>query len=201
MIRLVILLAAALLAAGCDQNVGPAGTAPPSGAQAPARAPSSPPAGNSAAGITWTVPESWQTEPARTMRVATYRVPGAEGAEAGEVAVFFFGAGQGGDIDANLKRWIGQFDQPGGGSSERAARTGQRTVNGLQVTTVTVTGTYTAGGGPMAPGGEPKTGYKLIGAIVEAPEGAVFFKFTGPEKTVDGASRHFDELLQSVRRP
>ena len=44
------------------------------------------------------------------MRVATYAVPGAKGAEAGECAVFFFGPGQGGGVDDNVARWAKQFE-------------------------------------------------------------------------------------------
>ena len=40
------------------------------------------------------------------MRAATYMVDGAE------CVVYFFGAGQGGSIEANVERWKGQFRQP-----------------------------------------------------------------------------------------
>jgi hypothetical protein len=39
-----------------------------------------------------------------------------------------------------------------------------------------------------------------VGAIVEAPEGNVFFKLTGPAKTVQAARPAFDKMLQSVRK-
>jgi hypothetical protein len=48
--------------------------------------------------------------------------------------------------------------------------------------------------------GTPKPGYRLIGAIVEAPEGMVFFKLTGPAKTVQAAKPAFDKMLQSISK-
>ena len=208
------------LLAGCDQNVAPPGivqrtaapakagepaTAQPAG-EAAANAATEPPAqakgaGDSAAGIAWTRPERWTAEGPRPMRAATYRVPAAKGdAEAGECAVFYFGSGQGGSVDANLKRWVGQFEQPGGKSSEEAAKTAKQTINGLSVTTVDLSGTYLASAGPMSPVKEMKPGYRLLGAIVEAPEGNVFFKFTGPAKTVAETADAFRAMLKSLRR-
>lgn len=64
------------------------------------------------AGIRWTVPGNWGEHPPRQMRVATYMVPAASGdAEGGECAVFYFGNDQGGSIDANIERWVAQFEE------------------------------------------------------------------------------------------
>lgn len=136
------------------------------------------------------------------MRAATYRVPRAAGdAEDGECAVFFFGAGQGGDVDSNIKRWIAQFELEGGKPADKAARIGKETVNGLAVTRIDVSGTYLASAGPMAPrGAVRKPGFRLLGAIVEAPGGNVFFKFTGPARTVAQAQPQFEALVKSVKR-
>ena len=135
------------------------------------------------------------------MRVATYTVPPAAGdKEPGECAVYYFGQGQGGGVQANIDRWIGQFQQPGGKSSKDAAQTKKRTIHGFSVTTVDVSGTYGGMGGPMAPTHSSKAGYRMTAAIVEAPQGAVFFKFTGPSKTVAGGQAAFDKMLDSVKK-
>jgi hypothetical protein len=42
--------------------------------------------------------------------------------------------------------------------------------------------------------------YMLLGAIVEAPGGSVFFKLTGPSATVTGAKAEFDALLESMKK-
>jgi hypothetical protein len=158
-------------------------------------------AADTAAGIEWTMHAAWKSEGARPMRAVTYRVPAASGdPEDGECGVFYFGSGQGGSVDDNLKRWIGQFVQPGGKSSEQAARVQKQTINGLSVTTVDVSGAYTGAAGPMAAAKTSKPGFRLLGAIVEAPQGAVFFKFTGPAKTVAANQTAFQGMLKSLSR-
>jgi len=150
---------------------------------------------SSAAGVHWTVPAGWISHPASAMRVATYVVPAAEDdPEGGECAVFYFGSNRGGDIDANIERWIGQFEQ---GSTHSKS---PRQINGLNVTVVSIAGTYLAPSGPMMQSQGKKENHRLLGGIVEAPEGLVFFKFTGPAKTVAAAEKAFNELIGSLTR-
>jgi len=131
------------------------------------------------------------------MRKASYEVPRVEGdTEDGELAVFYFGPGQGGSIDANVDRWVKQFAGVSAGEVKRA----DREANGLRQHTVEIQrGTFDAG--QMAMGGAtgPKKDYALEGAIVEAPSGAYFFKMTGPARTVAAARGPFLKLLDSVR--
>jgi hypothetical protein len=155
---------------------------------------------DTAAGVQWTTPEGWTVEPKRPMRVATYKVPPSKGdAEGGELGVFHFGQGQGGDVDANVSRWVSQFEQPDGSPSSQRVKTTKKTVAGFQVTTVDLSGTYTASMGPMAPK-TPKPGYRLLGAIVEGPQGAVFFKLTAPAKTAASSQAAFDALIASLQK-
>lgn len=148
----------------------------------------------SAAGIQWTVPGTWSKGQGSSMRVATYSVPGAGDAEAGECAVFFFGRGQGGGVDENVTRWTRQFKE-----NPEAMRS-ERTVSGVAMTLVDVSGTYlNPGGGRMQSRGE-KPDYRLLGAIVEAPGGRVFFKLTGPSATLAAAEADFDALVASVEK-
>lgn len=154
-----------------------------------------------AGGLTWKAPESWQAQPERPMRVATYLVPAAKGdSEGGELAVFYFGPGQGGSVEANIQRWLGQFKRADGSPlGPKDSTTKKETLNGLSITTLEASGTY-SGGGPMMGASTPKPGWRLQGAIIEGPEGPVFFKLTGPDKTVAGAQKAFRSLLSSVRR-
>ena len=147
-----------------------------------------------AGGIRWTVPATWTAGKTSPMRVATYLVPGAKGTEAGECAVFFFGAGQGGGVSDNVARWAKQFE------GAPAAATRATAVAGVKVTRAEVQGTYLAPGGPMMQSTGKRPGYRLLGAIVEAPEGNVFFKLTGPAATVAAAEAPFETLVSSVRR-
>ena len=135
------------------------------------------------------------------MRAATYTIPKAAGdPEDGECAVFYFGAGQGGGVNENIQRWIGQFEAPGGGPADKLAKTSKSTANGLPVTRVDVTGSYKAAGGPMMQASASKPGYRMLGAIVEGPQGALFFKFTAPAKTAGARQPEFEKLLQSISR-
>ncbi|HTR02606.1 MAG TPA: hypothetical protein VMN82_05365 [Thermoanaerobaculia bacterium] len=146
----------------------------------------------SAGGIRWTVPAHWQSAGAKPMRAATYTIPGATAADAGECGVFYFGSGQGGGVDENLQRWVGQFE---GATTPKKS---EKTVNGLKVHLITLSGTYLSPSGPMMQSQGKKSGWSLSGAIVEAPEGLVFFKCVGPSATIQKAQPQIDELLKSL---
>jgi hypothetical protein len=150
---------------------------------------------SAAAGLKWSVPAKWAVDTERPMRVATYGVPAASGdAEGGECGVFYFGATQGGDIESNIARWVGQFENAG--TPQRSTRT----VNGVNVSLVSVTGSYLAPSGPMMQSSGTKPGYALLGAIAEGPQGRVFFKLTGPKKTLDACKADFDAMLASIQK-
>ena len=151
----------------------------------------------SAAGVTWTIPEGWDLVGPRPMRAATYMI--GKGELESECGVFFFGNGQGGDIETNINRWIGQFQQPDGSDSKSKAKVGHRDVNGLKVTTIDLAGTFMSGG----MGGQPqvsKLGFRLLGAIVEAPDGPLFFKLTGPIASVDDIQPDFEYLIGALKK-
>ena len=135
------------------------------------------------------------------MRAATYTVPKAAGdTENGECAVFYFGQGQGGDAQANIRRWIGQFQAPNGGPADSLAKTTTGKIGALAVTRIDLSGTYKPSGGPMMQStGAPKPNYRLLGAIVEGPQGSVFFKFTGPAKTVAANQAAFEGMLKGLK--
>lgn len=145
---------------------------------------------DSGAGLRWTPPNAWKAQGSRPMRLDTYSV--GEDAECG---VYYFGQGQGGSVQANLDRWIGQFQQP-----PQPPKIQHLTVHGLNVTTVDTSGSYSGMGGPMASGGAPKPGFRLLGAIADGPQGSVFFKFTGPTKTVAAQAAAFEKMVQSLSK-
>jgi hypothetical protein len=102
-------------------------------------------------------------------------------------------------VEANLDRWIGQFLQADGKPSKSAATIAKRTIHGWPVTTVDVSGAYTGMGGPMAKADAPAMpGYRMLAAIVEGPQGSVFFKFTGPAKMVAANRLAFDKMVASI---
>ena len=150
----------------------------------------------SAAGIRWTAPAGWKSEGPRPMRAATYSMaPVAGDTDRAECVVNYFGPGQGGGVDANIDRWKGQVQGPDG--KPAPARIDKRVVGGVPMTLIDASGSYSGMGGPMAP---PTSipGYRLLGAIVEGPGGNVFFKLTGPAKTIAAQQKNFSLLLASV---
>jgi hypothetical protein len=148
--------------------------------------------------VTWSDPPGWTRLPQSSpMRLATYRVPhAASDKDDGELAVFHFGGGQGGDVEANLKRWEGQFADTKKGDAKRT----DRTVNGLKAHVLEIDrGTYTAMA--MMPGqtSSPKNDYAMLASVVETPVGPFFFKLTGPSKTIQGQKDAYMTLLDSVK--
>lgn len=148
--------------------------------------------------LAYTAPSTWKPRAAASsMRVAEFAVPRVQGdSEDAEVVIFFFG-GTGGSVDANIQRWIGQFQQEGGGP----AKGGQRasfSVGPLKVTTVDVSGTYVAETRPGSGTRLNKPKFQMRAAVVETPGGPYFIKFTGPQATVTQGLPAFDAFLKSL---
>ena len=151
-----------------------------------------------AAGLRFTVPSGWTRVPAPSdVRAAQWRIPRTDGGtDDAELVLFYFGKGKGGGTQDNLDRWYGQFTQPDGRPSRDAAVVTIRTVNGLRVTSVDLTGTYRAqmGGGDAGP--KPDT--RMLAAVVEGEDGPWFWRTVGPAATVAQAKAGFDALIGSV---
>ena len=144
-------------------------------------------------------PDTWITEkPTSSMRVAQYKLPKTEGdKEDASLVLYYFGANAGGGTQANIDRWIGQVQQADGSDSKSKARTDTMTVNGLKVSTVDVTGIYTA---EMAPGSgtfHNDADYRLRAAVIETPKGNYFVKLAGPAKTIARWDQEYDDYLKS----
>jgi len=140
--------------------------------------------------LAWSAPPAWETAPnASSIRLATYRMPARKGTTATtELTV----TRAGGSTNANLERWVGQFD--GAGPDVRTVRT----IEGLHVAIVEVSGTYE--GGMTKSGAEtPHPGWSLLGAVVETGGPSYFFKMVGPSEAVHAARPEFDALLTSLR--
>jgi hypothetical protein len=152
------------------------------------------------AALRWTVPARWEQAPnPNPMRLATYRVDGAgsagsaEVAEVAEVSV----ARAGGTPDANIERWVRQFE---GASTPKRS---EKKVRGVDVTVVEVSGTY-GGGAMMMPGAAQAVhpGWTLVGAIAQPPDGSTyFFKLLGPSAQVHAARPSFDAFLDTLTPP
>lgn len=151
--------------------------------------------------ISYQVPQGWQQEqPSSRMRQAQFKLPGVGGKEAAELAVFHF-PGEGGSVEANLRRWYGQFKTADGQAISEPADRQNFTSNGLQITTVYVTGTYLKSTAPMMMSGPKKElpGYAMMAAIVVHEASPWFFKATGPKETIDHWRADFTSFLKTIR--
>lgn len=161
--------------------------------------PQSRPAGG-AERVEYQAPTGWvEQAPSSRMRQAQYLLPRAEGdGEDAELVVFHF-PGQGGSVQANIARWIGQMSRPDGSPASDDATLSEKMVRGQKVTLLEVDGTYKSGGmGPMTQA-VSKPGYRMQAAIIETAGGPWFFKLTGPVATVEKWSDSWAEFVDSLQ--
>jgi hypothetical protein len=153
-----------------------------------------------AASLTYTAPPAWKpvatTSP---MRVAQFALPRASGdGEDGELVVYYFG-GSGGSVEANIDRWVGQMQQPDGRPSSAVMKRESRTINGLKMTLVDVSGTYVAEMMPGSTQHHNNPAFRLRAAVIETSNGPYFVKLTGPAKTIAANEKQFEAFLSSVK--
>jgi gluconolactonase len=132
--------------------------------------------------ITLAVPADWkQQPPANRLRLAQFVIPPAGSDEKPtEMVVSFFGGG-GGGVDANIERWVGQFEGEG-----RTAKISKGTSKQGPYYLVDVSGTYKMPIGPPIQGKfESVPDARMLGVILEVEgKGNYFLKMAGPAKTV-----------------
>lgn len=143
------------------------------------------------------LPPSWTAvQPSSSMRVAQFVLPAAAGAEAGELAAFFFPTGQGGSHDANIERWTSQFVSADGkpvAPKISASKNGE-----IAVTLVELQGTYARGVG-MGPAGDAKPNQTLLVALVETSVGRITLQTYGPSKTIAAQRDNFVKFAKDFR--
>lgn len=184
-----ILLVAAALMLGCGSNE---------------RAPRSEAAERDMEPVQLVAGIAWRAEapllgrrPSSDIRVAEYGVRGHADAE---LVVFHFvgeAGAEGGTVSENVDRWLDQFTQPDGRATREVAEIDTREIDGRTVTVVRASGRFSGLRGTGAADGAED--YALYGAIVEAPDGLVFFKLLGPRAGVDASADAFEDLLDSIR--
>jgi hypothetical protein len=145
--------------------------------------------------FTFNRPTEWQwVESTSTMRKAQLKVADAAGKETAEVVFFYFGEGGGGGTQANIDRWLAQFEGPKDKLNSKVEE--ETTVGKRKVSYVRAQGTYLSGmpGGPKTP--QPNT--MLLGAILESAQGNVFIKFTGPVKLAESSQPAFRKMVEGA---
>lgn len=157
-------------------------------------------ASSGTAALTFDAPAGWTAKPpSSSMRVAEFTLARAAGdPEDAAVTVFFFG-GQGGGVDANLERWIGQMSQPDGRPSKDAAVTTRLESHGLKITLLDLSGTFIAQVSPASAERFNKPGFRMKKAVVETPGGPYFVELVGPKATVAKWNASFDAFLKSLK--
>ncbi len=209
-----VLLGVSLLA-GCGKNESPVASSPPGSSPAPlaptgqaavppapapgrpvkqAWAPSGDPKLARFAGYTAPKPAAWLDQPPQgAMRVAEYVVPGRDGHNAAQIAVFHF-VGDGGDVESNIARWEGQF-KPAEDGTPAKAKIERFDVAGMPVTLAELQGEWMQ---------MFQTAYtpdqQFLGAIIEAPTGPVVLRFAGESATVQANREDFMNMLKGLRR-
>ncbi len=125
------------------------------------------------------------------MRKGELLTPAPEGSDPALVTFFHFGPGMGGTVQANLDRWLGQFEAS---PEEKQARSATETIGITPVSFVSARGTFLSGmpGGPTT----PVPGQALLGAILQHPQGDVYVKMTGPQAVVEAAEPAFVGMVR-----
>lgn len=150
--------------------------------------------------LSFTAPKGWTKKQPRSRIIEVeFEIPAAKDEEnPGRFTVM----GAGGDVQANIDRWFGQFEQPDGSDSKDKAKVEKKTVAGNTVHYVDISGTYKdAPAGPFAGGKTIKReDYRMLAAIVQTKEaGNYFLKFYGPKTTVAENEKAFQEMLGSLK--
>lgn len=153
--------------------------------------------GTTVAGVTFYPDQSWTDLGPSGMRQADYMLRGVDGeSDSATVNVFYFGPSSGGGVQDNLNRWIGQMDL---GGKEPTRSTFE--VAGMTAYVVEAMGTYNGMmGGPMSGNATSKENYRMTGVVLEGPEGNVFFKLTGPDKTALKMTDQFMGMIRGITK-
>ena len=146
--------------------------------------------------LTLTIPEDWKESPARSRIIEHEFSAPAEG-ESDVAAARVTMMAAGGDVEANIERWKGQF------TGNAPAKVEELDVAGQKVHLVQLEGSFkeTMGGGPFA-GGKTviRDDYGMLGAIIVAPNGLKYFiKMTGPKQSIEANKKAFHTMIKGIK--
>jgi hypothetical protein len=126
------------------------------------------------------------------MRAAQFGVPGKDGKPAGECVFFYFGPGQGGGVQANVQRWLGQFSE----KPKPKQKIEEAKIGDIPIAYVFCEGTFMSGP-PFGGAKVAKLNYAMTAAVLGTKPGYIFVKMTGPKEAVDGARVAFKKMIES----
>jgi hypothetical protein len=144
--------------------------------------------------VTITIPAAWKSEEPKSRIVEREFSLRSDEANKPKTRVTLMAAG--GGVDANIKRWEGQF------SNGNDAVVEKMSVAGQTVHYVKLEGTYkeTMGGGPFS-GGKTvmQEDYSMLGGIIEMKDGRQYFiKMIGPKSETKPQEETFKKMLQGI---
>ena len=149
--------------------------------------------------LTFTIPAKWKIEMVESpARGGQWHVPPLKpGADGGEVVAFYFGPGIGGSPKENIEAWIGTIFNAEGHPA--AAELKKHVTGDFKITQVVIFGTYNQVISLPGIPPEPKSNYGLLGAVIENPQGNIYWRFTGPEALVTANLPLFNKVIDSVK--
>ncbi len=153
-----------------------------------------------AGGLKFTIPSKWPGEPVESpARAGQWRVPPPRGqaGESGQLVVFYFGPGIGGDARENIEAWTGTMLNAEGHPAPAEVK--HHETGGLKISQVVLFGTYNqvVSLPGIPPAGKPN--YGLLGAVIENPQGNIYWRFTGPEPLITANLPLFNKIIDSVK--
>lgn len=149
--------------------------------------------------LKFTIPSKWKIEPVDSpARGGQWLVPPLHGeGEDGEVVAFYFGPGIGGTAKENIEAWIGTMFNAEGHPA--AAEVKHHKTGGFTISQVVIFGTYNQVVSLPGVPPVPKSNYGLLGAVIENPQGTIYWRFTGPEALITANLPLFNKVIDSVR--
>ncbi len=134
---------------------------------------------------------------ARMMSAGGYTIPGKDKAPGVEADFYHFGGnGGGGDVDANIKRWQGQFE-PNDEGALPTPKKEEVTMGDKKVLFVHLKGTYLSGS-VMDAKRTPLPGYTMTGVIIQTDDGSIFIKVNGPDALMASTQADIKKLVASA---